>query len=95
MRVQQVTVAGLARAAGVARSSIYTQPDLIENIRSIDNARPRPLARREEPNPVTLPGLKELTYDNTQLRKQLAHAHGQLRAKRATPSKTLSTTQNA
>jgi hypothetical protein len=39
--------------------------------------------------------IKELTHDNTQLRKQLAHAHGQLRAKRATPSKTLSTRQNA
>ena len=39
--------------------------------------------------------IKELTNDNTQLRKQLAHARSELRAERATASKTLSPTRNA
>jgi hypothetical protein len=99
-----VTVAGLARAAGVARSWIYTQPDLIENIRAQDNVPPRPshLARGTESSEASWRQrlelahnrLKELTHENTQLRAQLAHAYGQLRAFSIAPPKTLSTSQN-
>ena len=101
----EITVSGLARAAGVARSWIYTQPDLVEAIKAASNERPtavRP-ARGTETSDASWQQrlelahgrIKELTNDNAQLRKQLALAHGQLRAQRTTPSKTVSTTQNA
>jgi Family of unknown function (DUF6262) len=101
----EITVSGLARAAGVARSWIYTQPDLVEAIKAIGNDRPtaaRP-ARGTESSEASWrqrlelahDRIKELTNDNAQLRKQLARVHGQLRAQRTTPSKTLSATQNA
>ena len=101
----QITVSGLARAAGVARSWIYTQPDLVEAIKAIGSDRPaaaRP-ARGTESSEASWQQrlelaherIKELTNDNAQLRKQLALVHGQLRAQRTTPSKTLCTTQNA
>ena len=100
-----VTVSGLARAAGVARSWIYTQPDLVETIKAMRNERTtatRPTRGAESSEAswrqrleLAHDRIKELTNDNAQLRKRLAHAHGQLRAERATPSKTLSTTQNA
>lgn len=103
-RNQPITVAGFARAAGVARSWIYTQPDLLERIhRSHDLAskRPRPSIptaaseaswqRRLE---LAHTRIAELTAENKQLRHQLALAHGQLRSERVSPSQTLSTTQN-
>jgi hypothetical protein len=100
-----VTVSGLARAAGVARSWIYTQPDLVEAIKAIASDRPhaaRP-ARSTESSEASWrqrlelahDRIKELANDNAQLRKQLARADGELRAERTIPSKTLSTTQNA
>jgi len=100
-----VTVSGLARAAGVVRSWIYTQPDLVETITEIGNDRPRAPhpARGTESSEASWrqrlelahDRIKELTNDNTQLRKQLAHARSELRAERATASKTLSPTRNA
>jgi hypothetical protein len=97
-----VTVAGLARSAGVARSWIYTQPDLLDRI----NTQPR--STRAAANPRTRATeeswqrrlelahqrIKELTEENQQLRTQLAIAHGQRRAGQITASRTPSTTQN-
>lgn len=101
----QITVSGLARAAGVARSWIYTQPDIVEAIKTMGDDRPtaaRPVRGTESSDAswrqrleLAHDRIKELTNDNAQLRKQLAHAHGQLRAERTTPSKTLSVTRNA
>jgi len=99
-----VTIAGLARSAGVARSWIYTQPDLLDRI----NAQP-PSTRAAAANPRTRTSeeswrrrielahqrIKELAAENQQLRTQLAIAHGQRRAGQITPSRTPSTTQNA
>lgn len=97
-----VTVAGLARSAGVARSWIYTQPDLLDRISA------QPPSTRAAANPRTTASeeswqrrielahqrIKELTEENQQLRMQLAIAHGQRRAGQITASRTLSTTQN-
>lgn len=96
-----LTVAGLARAAGVARSWIYTQPDLIArintgrpSIRSAENS----LTRASEESwqrriELAHTRIKQLMEENRQLREQLAIAHGQRRAEQLTASKTPSTTQ--
>ncbi|ABM12960.1 MULTISPECIES: DUF6262 family protein [Mycolicibacterium] len=97
-----VTVAGLARSAGVARSWIYTQPDLLNRINT------QPASPRAAANPRTRASeeswqqrielahqrIKELTEENQQLRTQLAIAHGQRRAGLITASRTPSTTHN-
>jgi|SRR5215207_7825364 len=96
-----ITVAGLARSAGVARSWIYTQPDLLNRINtqppsSRPAATPRTCStdeswqRRIE---LAHQRIKELTEENQQLRTQLAIAHGQRRAGQITASRTPSTTQ--
>ncbi|MGH3674620.1 MAG: DUF6262 family protein, partial [Mycobacterium sp.] len=104
-RLQQedapVTVAGLARAAGVARSWIYTQRDLLARItterpdtRSVATDRTRASdeswRRRIE---LAHQRIKQLSDENRQLRDQLAIAHGQRRAEQITASKTPSMTQ--
>jgi len=96
-----ITIAGLARSAGVARSWIYTQPDLLDRIAAAvpstaAAANPRTRAsdeswqRRIE---LAHKRIKELTEENQQLRTQLAIAHGQRRAGQITASRTPSTTQ--
>ena len=77
------TVTGLARAAGVARSWIYTQPDILARIRASSAAtteRPTapdaaapPTESRHRHNP-------DLAAENARLRHQLAAAHRQLHA---------------
>ena len=78
------SVAGLARTAGVARSWIYTQPDILARIREapIESAAQKPTAlhaatpptsSRHRPNP-------NLAAENARLRHQLAAAHRQLHA---------------
>lgn len=78
------TVAGLARAAGVARSWIYNQPDILARIRAarVESAAQKPTAldaatppteSRHRPNP-------NLAAENARLRHQLAAAHRQLHA---------------
>lgn len=78
-----VTVSGLARAAGVARSWIYTQPDILARIRA---ARP-PDSHGHTETDATLRhstgrGRQQanLAAENTRLRHQLAAAHRQLHA---------------
>jgi hypothetical protein len=96
-----VTVAGLARAAGVARSWIYTQPDLLARITTeradvgtATNNRTRASdeswRRRIE---LAHQRIKQLSEENRQLRDQLAVAHGRRRSEQITASKTLSMTQ--
>lgn len=100
---QPVSVAGLARTAGVTRSWIYTQPDLLDAIRATSNthARARPAITRSTDESwnqrLTLAHgrIRDLTAENRALRDQLARVHGQLRAYRtANPTtKTPSATQ--
>ena len=99
-----LTFESVARHAGVSRSWIYTQPDLLDRI----NAQP-PSTRAAAANPRTRTSeeswrrrielahqrITELAAENQQLRTQLAIAHGQRRAGQITPSRTPSTTQNA
>jgi alanyl-tRNA synthetase len=97
-----LTVAGLARSAGVARSWIYTQPDLLDRINAQQRstraaANPRTCASEESWQrriELAHQRIKELTEENQQLRTQLAVAHGQRRAGQITASRTPSTTQN-
>ena len=80
-----VTIAGLARSAGVARSWIYT-------------ANPRTRTSEESWRrriELAHQRITELAAENQQLRTQLAIAHGQRRAGQITQSRTPSTTQNA
>ena len=79
----------MARSAGVARSWIYTQPDLLDRINA------QPSSTRATGNPRTIASeeswqrrielahqrIKELTEENHQLGTQLTIAHGQRRAR--------------
>jgi hypothetical protein len=96
-----VTVSALAKAAGVARSWIYTQPDLMERIaaalerpttriptRTTDESWQRRLELAHQ-------RIKDLAEENKQLRTQLALAHGQRRADQIASVRTLSTRQTS
>ncbi|WP_442970044.1 DUF6262 family protein [Rhodococcus sp. AW25M09] len=95
-----ITVAALARSAGVTRSWVYTQPDLIAQIAGLNSSaelRPRPSSAASDnswKNRVDLAHRRivELTEQNAQLRHQLALAHGQLRHRAIATSTTTSTT---
>jgi Family of unknown function (DUF6262) len=91
---QPVSVARLATEAGVSRSWIYTQPELLEEIQQsqpapANGASPHDrqgasaasLLRRLE---LAHQRIKQLTDDNRRLRDQLARTHGQRRAERQT-----------
>jgi hypothetical protein len=91
-----VTVTGLARRAGVSRSWLYTQPELIEQLRqhnrnettpaaNISNADTRAstdsLRRRLE---LAHEHIGQLRTENRELRDALARAHGLLRGQNLT-----------
>ncbi len=91
---QTITVTSLARAASVARSWIYSQPDLLARIERSRDSPPTPSLRTIQ-NAATETSwqqrldlahqrIRELTTENKQLRAQLARAHGHLRAQRTT-----------
>jgi hypothetical protein len=93
------SVTALAKAAGVARSWIYTQPDLMERIaaapgRPVNSAPTRATdeswQRRLE---LAHQRIRDLTEENKELRTQLALAHGQRRAEQIASVRTLSTRQ--
>ena len=92
---QPVTVAGLATAAGVSRSWLYTQPDLLAALRHLQHRHPAP--ERTGPQPATVTSLrhrldaalariKQLRADNADLTRQLETAHGEIRRLRHTPA---------
>lgn len=85
---EQPTVVGIVRAAGVSRSWIYTQPDLISAIEQLRQRRPAPA--RTGPQPASVRSLETqleaMQRRNTALRSEvrdltarLEAAHGQLR----------------
>ena len=92
-----ITITALARAAGVARSWIYTQPDLMERIAATPAhpAKPSPTRTTDESWQRRLElahqRIKDLTEENKQLRTQLARAHGRRRAEEIASVRTLST----
>ena len=90
-----VTFAGIARAAGVSRSWLYTQPDISGQIRRLrqetDNAgfaRPIPAGQRATDASLrarltaALDRNKQLADQNARLRRQLARALGDQRSER-------------
>jgi hypothetical protein len=87
-----VTFDGVARAAGVSRSWLYTQPDIRAEIE-----RPRDATRRDPSTPIpaaqrssdasllrrlqaAIDRNQRLAEENQRLRRQLAHALGDQRA---------------
>ncbi|MFG2629831.1 DUF6262 family protein [Streptomyces sp. NPDC048473] len=89
-----VTFDSVARAAGVSRSWLYTQPDLRAEIERLRTERQRasdgPVPARQRASDASLIWRLEaanernrrLTEENCRLREQLAHALGYLRAAR-------------
>jgi hypothetical protein len=86
-----LTFESVAQHAGVSRSWIYTQPDIKDEIRRLrDQARHQPNAPIPSPQRASDDSLRqrlelanrrnrELADENQRLRRQLAHALGQLR----------------
>lgn len=86
-----VTVARLAAAAGVSRSWIYTQPELLERITLAAGGSlpakhpPVPAAQRASTTSLrrrlelALQRVQQLTAENQLLRDELARAYGRLR----------------
>lgn len=89
-----VTVARLAAAAGISRSWIYTQPQLVEQIETL-------AATRHTTSSISAPAtqrasttsllrrldlaqqrVRQLILENEQLRDELARAYGHLRERR-------------
>lgn len=92
-----ITVAKLAKTAGVSRSWLYTQPDLIDAIRRLQQRHSAPERTGAQPATITslrsrldtaLARIKQLRADNAELTRQLENAHGEIRRLRLqTPPK--------
>lgn len=94
---EQVTVALLADRAGVSRSWIYTQPQLRDRLRQLQQQQASAGFVRDTVTRATDDSLRQrlilaherinqLRTENQQLRDALAHAHGELRAARLATS---------
>jgi hypothetical protein len=85
-----ISVAGLARAATVARSWVYSQPDLLAEIQNSRSTPPAPAPARttatddswKQRLELAHGRIRELTSEVQSLRNQLARTHGNLRAQR-------------
>lgn len=90
-----VTFAGVAQAAGISRSWLYTQPDISSQIRRLrqetnaaDSAGGIPAAQRSTDASLrarlaaALERNKQLADENARFRRQLAHALGDQRSVR-------------
>ncbi|MDT5055218.1 MAG: hypothetical protein QOJ56_2821 [Mycobacterium sp.] len=84
-----LTFDSVARHAGVSRSWIYTQPDIkdeIHRLRAQQHRAPIPSSQRASDSSLrqrlelAATRNRELADENQRLRRQLAHALGQLRA---------------
>ena len=92
MTDERVSVARLAAAAGVSRSWIYTQPQLVEQIERMAATRPAtPAADRPGAQRASTASLQrrlelahqrigQLNTENERLRLELANAYGRLRS---------------
>ena len=90
---KHVTVAQLARHAGVSRSWLYTQPELLDQLQRLDQHHTAAAHARQTGTRASDDSLRRrlavaheritaLQAENKQLRDALAHVHGQLRAAR-------------
>ena len=90
---QRHTVTQIAAHAGISRSWLYAQPELRDQLRRLttmpytDRSTTHPTAHASDASlrqRLTLAHerIRELDNQNRQLRNQIAHLHGQLRADR-------------
>ena len=93
---QRHTVTQIAAHAGISRSWLYAQPELRDQLRRLttvpDTADRQPTQPQHASDAslrqrLTLAHerIRELDNENRQLRNQIAHLHGQLRADRIAP----------
>ncbi|MFI7131588.1 DUF6262 family protein [Nonomuraea sp. NPDC050153] len=94
-RGDRPTVVGIAQAAAVSRSWLYTQPDLIEAIGQLQQRTPKnSRSRTQRASEASLQRRLEIALErNKQLRDQVSDvtarleaAHGELRRLRILPS---------
>jgi Family of unknown function (DUF6262) len=84
---QPVTFAGIASAAGISRSWLYTQPDISDQIRRLRTKTDRTVPAGQRATDASLRARltaaldrnKQLADDNARLRRQLARALGDQR----------------
>ena len=85
---QPATVSELARTAGVSRSWLYTQPDLLDHLqqqnRSGPTSAPGTTIRASDTSlhrrlQLAHQRIRQLTDENKRLRDRLARAHGAIR----------------
>jgi hypothetical protein len=82
-----VTFAGIASAAGISRSWLYTQPDIRDQIRRLRTKTDRTVPAGQRATDASLRARltaaldrnKQLADDNARLRRQLARALGDQR----------------
>jgi len=102
---QRHTVMQIAAHAGVSRSWLYAQPQLRDQLRRLtvsETAESAP-AQTERGSDASLrqrltlahERIRELDNENRQLRNQIAHLHGQLRANRIADTHVTDTVHNA
>ncbi len=82
-----VTFAGVAQAAGVSRSWLYTQPDISGQIRRLrqktdDAGSAGAIPAGQRVSDASLRASKQLADENARLRRQLARALGDQRSAR-------------
>jgi hypothetical protein len=93
--IEPVSIAGIARTAGVSRAWLYTQTDLMAAIRQIQQRQPAPT--RTAPQPASIASLqrrldtalariKQLRSENSELTRQLETAYGEIRRLRHSPT---------
>jgi hypothetical protein len=102
---QRRTVMQIAAHAGVSRSWLYAQPQLRDQLRRLtvsETAASAP-ARTQRGSDASLrqrltlahERIRELDNENRQLRNQIAHLHGQLRANRIADTHVTDTVHDA
>lgn len=95
---QPATLAGVARQAHVSRTFLYTQPELLEALRALkpQNTGPDPIPAPQRATERSLrtrlealsTANKKLRHDNTELRRRLELALGDLRQLQHQPRQT-------
>ncbi|MEU5547895.1 DUF6262 family protein [Streptomyces sioyaensis] len=90
-----VTVAGIARTAGISRSWLYTQTDLVDAIKTLKHGAASPARTGQQPASIAslqrrleaaLLRAKELRATNAELTRRLETAHAEIRRHRTDTS---------
>src|SRR5258708_2862824 len=103
---QRHTITQIAAHAGISRSWLYAQPELRDQLRRLatvpdtDRSTTHPTAHASDASlrqrlTIAHERIRELDNENRQLRNQIAHLHGQLRANRIADTHVTDTVHNA